>query len=213
MLFSSQNCKDIERYFHGTWIKLPVDAEAGHLDPDLLIRVDRVNRDYVQGIGEDDSRYVIHLSGDPELAFNVDYILPHKSYFVHNNNACLLTRVPARQYKRGLCSENTEVYQLTSKEGFNKLEITVDLLKSYTRKPAFSTLAEVAQGGKSSFALAPRFAIALDGNIFCDTTRIGRFNPKERVIYTRHKLFETDLKKLCGDYVRGVIVGTEPDDE
>lgn len=201
MKFSSENSRDIEKYFHGTWIKLPVDPEAGHCDPDTLVRIEQVTKRSVIGMSDDDTRYVVYLSEDPELAFNVDYILPHKSYFLKDGYAHLLLRVPARQYKRGVCEENTHVYQMSSTGIFSKLPICAALLKGYTKKPFFESIHSFYEKGLYSAPLSPRMAISMDGRIFIDTTRVAQYDRHNNVVHTKHRLFAQNLKDVVGNDV------------
>lgn len=199
MKFSSVNSRDIEKYFHGTWVKFPVDLEAGHTDPDTLVLIDRVTKQMVSGTDEKGQRYVVYLSEDPELSYDFEYILPIKSYFSYKGEACLLSRVPARQWKKGISSENTQILLLTRYGNFNKLNLTSELLAAYTKKESFGTLDDVAKG--RSVPLARRFAAAPDGRIFLDSTRIARMDAHQRAVFTKHRIFVgelTEIAKKCG---------------
>lgn len=51
----------------------------------------------------------------PKILEDLDLTPPVSGYFNHNNNALYLLKLPRRQWKRGLCQDNHEIYNPISR--------------------------------------------------------------------------------------------------
>lgn len=187
MLFTTENWSDIQRYYENTYLKF---REGG----DKLFYIENVTPNKVEGILEDKTKFELYL--DDEHPYEVDYVLPHKSYFQHGEYACLLQRTPAKQYQRGICNKNTKIYFLDSNGKFYNMDLTFDILSSYVNKPKVSTLEEALTGNKQSCVLSGRFAVTRTGNIFLDSTSVASVNNKSRTIHVKKKLFSPEITEL-----------------
>lgn len=142
MQFTLSNRDDISRYFKGTFVKF---AEFG----DMLFYINSVQGNEVRGIDEDDNDFVIYLSDD--VPYNVDFVLPHKAVYQHGKDVVLMQRVPARQYRRGICDENVKLIILTSND---QLEVNFKNLKAFVTKTSYSTLRDAIFGKNKNIAVA-----------------------------------------------------------
>lgn len=188
MQLSSNNWRDIQKYYEHCYTKF---RETG--DEIFLIR--RVSPSLIEGIGEDKTplNCFLHNEEDQE-PYLLDYILPKKSFFEFDGKACLLNRIPARQYKRGLCSENTQILSLGADGGFSKLNIDFPVLKAYIQKQSFRSFAEAKE--LPSVALSPRIALTMSGFIFVDAVKIGHYDFVSKTITTKHKSFKPELEEI-----------------
>lgn len=194
MLFCSSNWKDIDRYYRNTWVKLP---DTG----DELYYISHVTTQEVKATTLSGEQTVIYLSDSHP--YDLGYVLPHKSFFQHEEHACQLIRVPAQQYKRGVCSDNTTVAVITSKGGRQSVDLTGDLLKAYVEKQAFKSLDNCLQmrGTLLSTPLSPRFAIGLPttgtilGYITLDDELVATVNKAGKIV-PKYDVFIPELAKF-----------------
>jgi hypothetical protein len=201
MIFNSSNYEDIHKYYRHTYVKFP---ETG----DTLYLIDTVSQREVSGTTENGDRFVLFLSDkEPYL---VNYVLPKKSYFQFDKNACLLYRLPQRQYSRGLSKENTSIMYMGTTGKFDSVSPDFSLLRAYVNKPSFPTLNEaVANKGRcDSIALAPRFAYApRTKTIYVDMQAIGTVNTEKKQIELLYPLFKNEVLALAkGSIFEGKVV-------
>jgi len=185
MFFQQSNVPDIEKYFRNTFIKL---KEFG----DELFFVNHVGSCAV--LGKDQSGEDFELILSDAMPYEVDYVLPSRSVFQSGNRVSMLQRIPARQYKRGLCSDNTQLVDVYTGE---KLPVDMDTLVGFVNKPRYTTFDEIIRKkvGKS-VALNSRFSYhTADGSIRCDLKPIGLVETSTKTIKV-NKLFEPEIKQL-----------------
>lgn len=191
MIFNSSNYEDINRYYRNTYVKF---KETG----DVLYYIRTVHRELVRGTDETGTEFELWLSD--EHPYEVDYILPNKSYFQYKKRACSLTRIPARQYQRGLSTGNTRIHSLSRTGGVNALELDFDLLKSFVSKQQFLKIdkAAINKAEDYSIALSSRFAYLPDTkHIFADNVVVAELNKVENKIIMRHPIFTPEVKELA----------------
>src|SRR5687767_7922141 len=105
MLFLPSNVDDINRYYRNTYVKF---KETG----DRLMYISDVNSHRIVGQADTGGdgppeEFVIYLS--EAHPYEIDYVLPHKSFFQAADKAVLLSRIPAKQYQRGISQHNTSL--------------------------------------------------------------------------------------------------------
>ena len=191
MIFNSSNHEDIHRYYRNTFVKF---KETG----DTLYYIRSVNSEVVRGTDASGTEFELWLSD--EHPYEVDYILPNKSYFQFKKRACLLVRVPAKQYQRGLSSSNTRVNSLSKTGSIAQLELGFDILTEFVNKQAFPSLAKAIlnKSKDNSTVLSPRFAYVSDTKgIYADTTLVAEVKPDEKLIVMRHPIFRPEVTELA----------------
>ena len=189
MQFKSSNHEEISRYYKGTFIKL---REFG----DQLFAITGVNSESVTGQMPDGNDFILHLSD--EVPYEVDYLLPHKSFFQNGKNAVLLQRVPARQYRRGVCSDNTRMTELSNTGNTRNLSVNFATLQAYVQKSTFPSMADAIANKKrwKSVALSKRVAYVSDMmTFFVDLRPVARWDTDKVVML--NKLFTDELTKLA----------------
>ena len=189
MLFTSSSAGDIEKYFHGTFVKF---KEFG----DKLFKITSVSSNSVMGIDQDDMGFELCLSD--YHPYEVDYVLPHRAVFQYKDRAMLMQRVPARQYKRGLCDQNVRIVDIGTGEN---AAVGFPILKSYVTKQKYFTLTEAIKhkGKLKSYALNSRMSyISGSKTLKIDTTKIGFYDPGSGVLFV-NKLFVSDVLSMMKD--------------
>lgn len=190
MKFCAENAKDIDKYFRGSYMKFP--ALAG----DAVHFIDRVEGEAVKGkVLQEGEKvpFVFHLySSSVSEPPEIEFILPKKSYFNTPQGACLLYRIPARQYRKGVCTDNTCIQLLHSATSFAPQDISFDLLTLYVGKQAFEKFAERT----ISYAVSKRMAVSAAGVLFLDQTRIGSINYQKNQIQVNQQLFVPEVQAV-----------------
>lgn len=193
MQFSSENYDDIRKYYLNTYVKI---KEFG----DLLFYINRVDRTQVSGLVEDGREFDMWL--DKDHPYEIDYVLPHKSFFQYEKDAAQLYRVPARQYQRGLSTGNTRiarVNQAGEKEEVGDGGLDFKLLKAYVSKQPFVSLSQAIgksnPEGRRSFVLTPRLMFHRQTkSLFMDFIRVADVAPETREIKLIHPIFRPEIE-------------------
>jgi len=199
MIFTSSNYEDIARYYRNTYVKF---KEMG----DKLFFIRRVDGYSVTGQDEDGQEFELFLSD--EHPYEVDYILPRKSFFQYGKRAALLQRIPAKQYQRGISSGNTSVVSLNNQGGVAKHEIGFETLRPFVTKQKYLALDEAIQNKARniSVVLSPRFAyIPAVKFLFVDTKPVASVDLKEKTITLSHPIFKNEVEQLCKNTVYKVV--------
>jgi len=190
MEFITSNWRDISKYYENTYVKF---SEYG----ERLFLITGVNPNSVTGIDEDDTAFELHLSDSHP--YTVNYLLPHKATFQWGNEVYMLQRIPARQYRRGLCSDNTQIINVSDGR---KRDIGFASLKAFTNKPTYMSFSEAffAKGRTKALALSPRMTYIRTGDILIDMVRIAKFNYDTKKIELKNKLFLPEIMQHMLDY-------------
>ena len=190
MIFVSSNWEDISRYYKNTYVKFKETGEK-------LFYVRRVDRFAVTGTDEDGTEFELCLND--EHPYEVDYILPNKSFFQCGKRATMLQRIPAKQYQRGISSSNTQLCSLNKAGGLAKHEINFELLKQFVTKQTFISLDEAVRNKprNMSTALSPRMAYVPDMNmLFVDFVAIALLDKKDKTIAMIKPIFHDEVIHL-----------------
>ncbi len=188
MQFTPQNVNDIDRYYRDTYVKFKEYGER-------LFYIQSVSPSMVTGTDEDGTYFEVHLrSSNP---YQMDYILPHKAVFQYKDNVYLLQRIPAKQYRRGLCSGNTQIIRVTDGE---KIPMIAPILKAFVNKQNYSTFSEAFKSKHKAFALGPRMHfLKADAGIYIDMTLVARHFYGTEKIQMIQPIFTSEIKKHMTD--------------
>lgn len=189
MLFKSSNHEEISRYYRGTFVKF-------HEFGDQLFSIMHVNSEGVTGQLASGDDFILHLNDD--VPYEVDYLLPHKSFFQNGKAAVLLQRVPARQYRRGVCSDNTRMTELTTGGQTKNIAVNFSTLGAFVSKATFPTMSEALANKKRmrSVALSPRVAYVPDNcTFYIDLKAVGVYVNDHVECF--NKLFVPEIAKVA----------------
>lgn len=191
MKFTSDNHQDIQKYFNNTFLKI---KETG----DLLYLIQHVSRTEVRGVCETGAEFIIYL--DNENPYEIDYVLPHKSYFQNGKDAYMLYRTPAKQYQRGLNSQNTNIVRMNKEGKFEQVKLDFTVLKTFVSKQPFYSLSQAIGKGKgpegtnNSYVLTPRLAYSrILKKLFIDMTPIAQVDVAAKRIIFDQPIFKQEV--------------------
>lgn len=196
MLLSSGNVEDIRRYYVGTIVKF---KETG----DMLYQLTTANNFYVEGLSQNGDILKLYL--DEQHPYEMEYVLPHKSYFQVNKCAAQLYRIPAKQYQRGIGTDNTEI-RVIQRGDFSKLPILFDTLIHFVNKQKFFSLQQAVDAeGMESCVLTPRMAYCRYTNvIYVDLTAVATVEGKTVVM--SKKVFTNEVEEMLSQHNEGFKV-------
>ena len=177
MLINHQNWDDVKKYYGNTYVKCNETGETVWL-------VSEVSPNQVVLKSSSGEEVAINLMKD----YNLDYIIPGKATYQYGNNAVQLSRIPARQWKKGICKQNTSFTSLTSDGSWIPLAFDISTIESFVNKPAYydvdHAILELKQNRLGSVALTPRISISQSGKVFIDKVLVAKvsFVTKEIVM-------------------------------
>lgn len=187
MIFIPENVSDIERYYKNTYVKF---KECG----DTLFHIQCVDSKYVSGKKEDGTDFILYLSQD--APYEIEYVLPHKSFFQYGNKAVLLERSPAKQYYRGLSPSNTVMKHYAN--GVKSVEFSFDPLKAFvTKQKFFSVMGAIQAAGMVTCVLSSRMMLSRATNrIFIDMTPVAKVSLPKMKIQMIEPIFFDEIVQL-----------------
>lgn len=142
-----------------------------------LIYITENTRDAVY-FRTEEAGMLYHANIDSHIEF--EFIQVDRGFFTADDGCVyLLTRVPARQWKRGIGRNNTSVMQLTS-VGLMPIKLSLPLLNSiFSVEIGYSW--EYVKEGQQQMALSRHFAMN-DRDLFFYETPIGKVDHTSHVI-------------------------------
>lgn len=183
MLATTQNWKDIQKYYHGTFVKF---RELG----DIPVYIDKVTGEAIWGVLHDGEKVELQLCQE---GYQLDYCIPKKTVYQVGRTAYILERVPARQWKKGLSEQNTSVSMITPSGEFSKVSMNMNNIYAFVNKPDYRDLFDLLHGYES-VALNSRVYALPNGNICSDQNTLGTWDMGNKVYY--HRPFEEEFRKL-----------------
>jgi hypothetical protein len=166
------------------------------------------NVDAFKVTGEHESGEEFELYYSENNPVDVQFVIPRKSYFQYKNRACLLQRIPAKQYHRGMCSENTIIGSLGRTGSVTNHDLGFDLLKAYVAKQAWPTFdkAVTSKGKLLSVAMSPRFAYVPETkHIYVDHLPVARVEHPTKQVVVISQVFRPELETMAKDSIFKVV--------
>ena len=186
MFFTPENREDINKYYRNSFLKF---KETG----DTLYYITNVDANMVSGQVENGRDFKLYLA--KEEPYEVDYVLPHKSFFQYGDNAVMLQRIPAKQYHRGLTPDNTMVSFRGVGGAVSNLPIDFIILGAFVKKQKFFSLGEAMKKDLTSCVLSPRMMyVKQTKNIYIDFTPVATVEVKTKKITMLAPIFEEEIR-------------------
>jgi phosphoribosyl-AMP cyclohydrolase len=183
---SSDNWEDIKKYYLGCFINLP--------NSDKLFFVDNVTSEGIFGKCEGDSasspkeNVMIDFSGEfsEEPGYFIKCPLPQKRWFLYKNRAYYISRIPKKQWKKGISPENTTALYLLGDGNFLTTSLSADLLRAYANSP-------LPTKTEASYPLSDRFVVSASGHLFVDLLYIGH-------VYSDHIIVKNTFEQEMAEF-------------
>lgn len=182
--FTTNNARDFKQRYQGSFGTFL--AESGK----VLVRIDGVSDARVDFVGAKGEPYFVR----PDSGYNFEFLPGTKKVFEHpnDNDLLLVTRIPARQWHRGIHRDNTRFLSLL---GNGNYPVDFPLLESMVkepRKPLDVRLKQYMSGGSNYAQINSMFSF-VDRNVLVYDQRIGRINPADGKITLSSALLRAEL--------------------
>lgn len=122
-----------------------------------LVRITRVNVQRVEFVDKDGWEFKANVDGGAVFEFSQ---VPSGWYIDQEEKPWLFQRRPARQWKRGICEQNTYTYTIV-----NDRLILVDLTPQ--------SLLSLENAGKTNSSVLSKFFCVTDSRVYCLNSMIG----------------------------------------
>lgn len=173
MFVSKENWEDVKKYFEKTYVKFPA------LTGDTLWFIDRVTPEEMEVSSINKKEENIEYCIDLTTGYEMDFVFPKKTVYQYGDTAALLQRVPARQWKKGMCKANTG-FSVLSENGWINGTFDAHIIDGFINKPSYyfpyDALKKFKQENSSliSAALTPRCSIDKRGVIWIDNVAVAK---------------------------------------
>lgn len=190
MFANQSNADDVKKYYHQTWVKFP------KLSGDTLWWIDRVSHEFLEVLSDKGEEALIDLKRGQEM----DYVIPKKTVYQFGNKAAYLSRIPARQWKKGMCEKNTK-YQTLSSTKWDNHTFDIGIIAAFVNKPAYLDFYSVQKQWQCSdftmmsVALTPRISCNNTGSVFIDDTLVGKYDLTKDLLTTR-EIYKENLQPI-----------------
>lgn len=194
MFVNCNNYEDIKKYYQGCFVKFKETGEhiwyIDHVDPEKIVCSDSKKEE---------------VAIDLDIGYEIDYILPKKTVFQFGDYAMILTRVPARQWKKGLSKQNTRFARLGAQGSWGAVDFAISYIEGFTNKPSYydaqDTLKAFANPASDlqSAAITPRISMCREGKVFIDGVLVGKFDLNEKTFVCK-KIFQPELAHYFKDF-------------
>lgn len=183
---TSRNHHDFRARYQGTYGYF-IDPDNGKRTP---VFVSGANANKVTFIDADGR----NLFANVDAGIEFEFIPVDRGFFqTIDNHVYYLERVPARQWKRGICFENTKVCLLKE----NLKLVQPDLLQLISKVAPINCVNSWAAWSTSRpVALSKHFAISTEQRLYFYNKCIGTVDHKEKVIKLANDMLQQELSDL-----------------
>lgn len=170
-----------QRYRHSYgYFTVPSDKRK------VLVFIQQVD-DTVTFVDEGSIKYY----GQPDAGLEFEFIPVQKKLFMLGGELLLVSRRPARQWSRGVNTQNTAVQNITRRRG---ADLTFAMVKAaFEGKPVDAL--ENLKMGLPSFTLSDLFGV-VGADLYLYDNRIGTFLADAREIHLDEPLFKQEVADL-----------------
>ena len=186
MIFHRSVLGDIKKYYSNNIVKFP------EVTGDRLWQIAHISENEVRCVDMDGFEIYIDLNEE----YNVDFPLPGRAVYQSGPNAWMLSRKPAKQYNRGISSENTQLLKMNSVGKWENVGIAIDRLQQFVDKPAYQDINTINWEELFSAALNPVFSVSKTGMLFCLNKSVGTINNKTKQVSLSSPILTPEVKPL-----------------
>ena len=181
---TSENYGDFERRYSRTYGWLIQDNK------ELFVYLKSVSDDQVTFYANN-NKFQYHARINSGVKFK---FIPVKNgwFNASDGNTYLLSRHPARQWKRGIAETNTTI---TTLDGMEQLELSYNILSSIFNED-YRKLNPLNNFEGRSCALSQHFALGPNGTVYFYLREVGKYLPGEKTIHLSNPIIQQELQDL-----------------
>ena len=117
--YTSTWARDFRQRYEGTY-----GWSTNDEGQETIVAINGVNSERCYFVDENETTYYAR----PDQGIKFKFIPVDRKVFMHNNNVCTATRIPARQWQRGICASNTAFVRILNRRTF---DVNFQTLLSY----------------------------------------------------------------------------------
>ncbi len=180
---TSDNYRDFGPRYAGTYGWLLQN------DKEIFVQLNRVDDEKVSFSTGNKMPYYASINSGIKFKF-----IPVKNGWFNaiDGHTYLLSRQPARQWKRGIADSNTIVVSI---DNMLEVPLTFEVLSSIFN-PGYSTLNPLRKWEGRSCALSQHFAISPDYRLYFYRQHIGDYNPETETLVLNTPIVKQELQDL-----------------
>jgi hypothetical protein len=166
----------------------------------VLVRVDEVNERTVQFVDKDEMRYSAVCDKG-----NIFEFIPAERgvHNLSNGDVVIAERIAARQWKRGLCRDNTSFISLS---GQGRIDFTFEVIEEiFSPKPYLAELDSFIEGKRDCVALNP-FISFIKHRVFVYDRHEGNLSKKDKTITMVNPTYSQEVRDIVRDSFLDYIV-------
>jgi hypothetical protein len=181
---TGENSADFKQRYANTYGFLHTD------DKKRFVHLTEVNRDYVY-FSEGNKESTFNVKADSGVFF--EFIPVNKGWYLNRlNKLVYLQRVPTRQWSRGICPNNTQMYEDTAVGPVN-VSLLYKRLADIFNQDDHYRIKDVKVPG---FALSKHFAISKSGALYFYLQNVGTY------VYPKIVLNVPEIRQELEDVIR-----------
>ena len=165
-------------------------------DKRMLVHVDEVNGSFVSFSDIDGYKFTSNAGSD----FEFEFIPVERAWHNTEHNPIYSSRVPARQWQRGVCDGNTRLLAVSDKGRVDSVACDFKQIASIFTFPGLTPLQinKRFEEGKA-VALSKAFAVSQLGAVYLYDRAIGTLNLKERKLKLNMPIVMQELSDAFRD--------------
>jgi hypothetical protein len=129
------------------------------------------------------------FSANPDKGNKFSFLPVEKGVHWAGGRVVLCNRIPARQYRRGICADNTSIYQLTTT---HTLHPSFDLLETIFGEDENQSIDEFRTAYKGNVVLDKMFSI-VDNRVYLYAHLLGVYTPEKQAITLNQTIFFQEI--------------------
>lgn len=206
---NSEVVQDFRRRYEGTWVFLKMENKG----VETLVKVHEVSESFskVAVLNLESSEHGMLTINLGSEGHSLRFKYPSIGVFQHGRDALTFRRRPTRQYRRGVCPDNSSMGPVTRNFAGNFVAWTTNELKSAFDHNTFTpkeALVGLSTSKMRSVALADNFAISesvFEGEDYVVWNwhyPIARLSKAGKIVHVYENVFEAQLSQLERDLAK-----------
>lgn len=191
MKVGPHNTADLKKYFGGTFLMVPEVSTKKVFTLEHISGSGITLRDTVNG----ELGFISFEDG-----FEYDVVSPlvnKKQWFQYDNRAYLMQRIPARMWRKGICTENTQLLTFNAEGLLRPAPLHVETINGMLNwePPATVDISKNTSG--HGFAINEMFAYCpIKAQLYCWDSLVGKFGKRTHEVFVPKELMELKLPSL-----------------